>query len=209
MKTYRPILLTGVILLSIHFLYPLTAQVPDPAKAAHDLREGYLLVRFPAYRAKVDTLNAMIQRAEDPDKKARLEKMLSETRADRDRQHEEYKQAFASEYRYSKVAYFYDFDAHHLQSTTYYLLDGMTILQEELAKYPLFYLHFERTSESRIDALVIYDQNGQKVPPPFPNNFSRGGINLIFLKIADRKFPAWRVEKMNKRMFRYLSELKT
>jgi hypothetical protein len=206
LQTYKLLILPGLFILSIKGPAALLAQAPDPAKCIRELKEGYLIVRFPAYRAKIDTLKAMTERADDPVKKARFEKLLQETLEQRDTMFADYVEAFKNHYRFSKVAYFFDYDAHDLNRATYYDLEGGRLAVADLSEKPLFYIHFERTEESRIDALVIYDRLGKRISDPFPNNFSRGGINLLFIKIADKNFPAWRVGKINKRLIKYYQE---
>ena len=71
-----------------------------------ELKEGSLIVRFPAYRAKIDTLTAMASRTSDPKNKARLEKQLQETIEERDTLLADYVEAFKTHYNFSKVAYY-------------------------------------------------------------------------------------------------------
>jgi hypothetical protein len=78
----------------------------------------------------------------------------------------------------------------------------------DLMEKPMFYLFFERTEESKIDAMVIYDRMLRKVPSPFPNNFAQGGLNLLIIKVSEKKFPSWRVKKMNKRFWKAYHELR-
>lgn len=171
----------------------------DPANAIKELKEGYLIIRFPTYKSKVDTLTAMSARATDPKNKARITKELQQTIEERDTLWADYIEAFKTRYTFSKVAYIFDYDAYDLNTAHYYNLDGESIAVADLSEGPLFYVFFERTEEDALDALVVYNRNMKKVPKPFPNDFMRGGINILFLKISDKKFPSWRVGKMNKR----------
>ena len=171
----------------------------DPTNAIKELKEGYLIIRFPTYRAKIDTLYAMSARTTDPKNKGRLQKELQQTIEERDTLFADYIEAFKTKYTFSKVAYIFDYDARDLNTAHYYNLDGESIAIADLSEGPLYYVFFERTQEDALDALVVYNRYMKKVPKPFPNDFTRGGINILFLKISDKKFPSWRVGKMNKR----------
>jgi len=207
LKTYKILLLMGIVVLSMNSLNSLQAQRSDPVQSICDLKEGYLIVRIPTYRAKIDTLQAMTARSADSSSKNRLQKLLDEAIQERDTLFSDYTRAFRDVYNFSKVAYFFDYEGRDLRFAHFYKLDGTPMPIEELSLKPVFYLYFERTEESHIDALVIHNVAGQEIPAPFPNRFSRGGINFLFLKISDKKFPAWRMGKINKRLFKYWREV--
>lgn len=206
LKTFKVLLLTGIPLLLMNGRHSLQAQSADPVQCIRDLKEGYLIVRFPSSKAKIDTLQAMVSRSTDSSTQKNLQKQLDEAIEERDTLLTDYIKAFREVYHFSKVAYFFDYDSHHSGSAHYYRLDSTEIPKEELSLHPVFYMYFERTSEGEIEALVIRTASGEIVPPPFPNNFSRSGINFLFLKISQRTFPEWRVDKINKQLSKYWSE---
>ena len=208
LTTYKSICLIVLALAGIISGRSLHAQASDPEVAIKALHEGYLVVRLPSYRAKIDTLQSMISRSTNTANTTRLQHLLEETIETRDSLHQGYIRAFKNLYQFSKVAYFYDYDAHNLNTAKYFNLDNEPIAIADIMDKPLFYLFFERTVESKIDALVIYDRNLKIVPRPFPNNFSRGGINFLFLKISEKNFPAWRVSKMQKQLIRYYNAVR-
>lgn len=200
LRGYTPAIVIILCLWSACSPVQLSAQaMVDPANAIKELREGYLIIRFPTYKSKIDTLTAMTARATDPKNKERLRKELQQTIEERDTLWADYIEAFKTRYTFSKVAYIYDYDAHDLNTAHYYNLEGESMAVADLSEGPLYYVFFERTEEDALDALVVYNRNMKKVPRPFPNDFMRGGINVLFLKISDKKFPSWRVGKMNKR----------
>ena len=200
LQGYRPAVVIILCLWSALSPVLLSGQaMVDPANAIKELKEGYLIIRFPTYKSKVDTLTAMSARATDPKNKARITKELQQTIEERDTLWADYIEAFKTRYSFSKVAYIFDYDAHDLNTAHYYNLEGESIAVADLSEGPLYYVFFERTEEDALDALVVYNRNMKKVPKPFPNDFTRGGINILFLKISDKKFPSWRVGKMNKR----------
>jgi len=174
----------------------------------HNLHDGYLIVRFPTYRGKIDTLTAMISRTTDEGTKKRLQKSLDDTKATRDTSFNQYVRAFKEKYTFSKAAYFFDKDARDITTATYYNWAGEKISLRDIEKSKLFYLYFERTEDSKIDAMVIYDQMQNKLRKPFPNNFAQSGFNFLFISISSDNYPAWRVGKMNKRLWKYYNEVK-
>jgi hypothetical protein len=187
-------------------LSPVYGQAPDPKACIKELKEGSLIIRFPAYRAKIDTLTAMASRTKDPKNKERLEKQLAETIEERDTLLADYVEAFKLYYDFSKVAYFFDYDGRDLNTATYHNLDGEHIAVADLSEKPIFYLFFDRTEDTKLDALSIYNRYLKKIPKPFPNEFTRGGLNFLFLKISDKKFPSWRVKKINKQLHMFWNE---
>ncbi|MEP6794798.1 MAG: hypothetical protein ABJB16_10765 [Saprospiraceae bacterium] len=203
LKTYKIPCLIWVFIWATNSLISLHAQTVDPVMSIHDLKEGYLLVRIPSSKAKIDTLQSMITRSSDNTSKIRMQRFLEEAREERDSLLADYTRAFRDYYHFSKTAYFFDYEGRDLTKAHFFNMDGSPFLKEEISTEPVFYLYFERTEESHIEALVIYNVEGLKVPPPFPNNFTRGGINFLFLKMSEKKFPAWRVDRINKRLFKY------
>ncbi len=195
----------GLVLNGIHIC---KAQNTFADVAITNLHDGYLIVRFPTYTGKIDTLNAMIARTTDENNKKRLQKILDDTKETRDTFFENYVKAFRDNYNFSKTAYFFDTDARNLNTAAYYNMLGERIPIGEVSESKLFYLFFERTEDSKIDAMVIYDRELNKLRSPFPNNFAQAGLNIIIVKISDKKFPNWRVGKMNKRLWKYYNEVK-
>jgi hypothetical protein len=199
-RGYKLLILVIISLLSVWRPVPLCGQVfVDPENAIKELKDGYLIIRFPTYKAKLDTLNAISARTTDPKNKERMQKEIQQTIEERDTLFADYIEAFKTKYTFSKVAYIFDYDARDLNTARYYNLDGEQIAVADLSELPLYYVLFDRTDVDALDALVVYNRNMRKVPKPFPNDFTRGGINFLFLKISDKKFPSWRVGKMNKR----------
>lgn len=184
------------------------AQTVDPAKSITDLKEGWLLIRMPSSRSKIDTLQAMVLRAKDPEAKMKLERLLTETIEERDALVADYTAAFKNHFPFSKTAWFFDYEAYSPEKARYLDMEGNPRSWNDIAQSPVFFLRFERTEESRIDALVIYDQQGRRIPSPFPNNFTRGGLQFLFVKVSEKKFPDWRVSQMNKKLYRYYSSLR-
>jgi len=204
-QTWAPFLLTIFLSGGINIG---NSQPTSPELAIRELQDGYLLVRLPASRGKIDTLSAMVARTTDPDQKKRLEVMLDRTIRERDALISSYTNALSTEYRFSRSAYYFDYDSRDLTSTTFYNPDGQEIhININDPATPLYFLYFERTEEAKIDALVVYDRNGQKVPAPFPNNFTRSGISFLFLRLMDQDYPAWRMRKINKRLYKYLERV--
>jgi hypothetical protein len=185
----------------------LMGQSTDPLTCIKELKEGTLIIRFPTNKPKVDTLTAMIARASDPKNKERLQKELQQTIEERDSLFADYVEAFKLYYDFSRVAYYYDYDGKDLNTAKYYNLDGERVAIGDLSEKPIFYVLFERTDEAKLDALNIYNRSLKKIPKPFPNQFTTGGINFLFLQLSDNKLPFWRVKKMNKRFHLFYSDV--
>ena len=206
LTTYRRLWAMAFFVLSLSPLHIVKGQNSEKVDPIFDLHEGTLIVRFPSYRTKIDTLESLIKRSTNPQNKERLQKLLTETIDDRDTLFEHYKKAFKENYNFSKTAYIWDYEAKDLNTAHYFNMDSEQIQLSDLGELPLYYLFFERTEESKIEAMVIYNRKLNIVPRPFPNNFAQGGLNLFIVKIAEKKFPAWRVGKMNKRFWKYYHE---
>lgn len=204
---YKLLLFTITSITVLVWSPSVSGQMTTPSYSIKELKEGSLVIRFPTYTSKIDTLTAMAGRTQDPKNKERLEKELKKTIQERDTLLADYIEAFQTKYDFSKVAYIFDYDARNLNTATYYNLDGERLAIADLGEKPLFYLFFERTAVDAQDALVVYNRNLQKIPDPFPNDFIRGGINVLFLKISNKKFPAWRVGKMNKQFYKYHADV--
>ena len=187
--------------------FPLNSQANDPAACIKALREGTLLLRIPTNTPKIDTLRAMASRSANPNHKEKLEKQLQQAIEERDTLFSDYIQAFKNDFDFCAVGYYFDYEGKDLNTASYYNLDAERISVADLSEKPIFYLFFERTTGSKIDALVVYDRSLKKVNPPFPNDFSRGGLNTIFLGLSGRKFASWRVEKMNKHFHKYIQRV--
>ncbi len=203
-KTYRFLSLIGILFLSINSVQ-LSAQ--EPLQAIRELKEGILVVRFPAYKSKIDTLTSMISRSGEDGNKKRLQMLLDEALYQRDSVRLDYIRGFQNLYDFSKVAYFYDHESRNLSKAHFYRLDGSEISFDELGKQPVYYLSFEKSEESKNDALIIYDRNMKRVPAPFPNNFSRGGFSFLFVKLSTSTYPEWRVKKINRKLHKFWEEV--
>jgi hypothetical protein len=208
LTTSNWIVFWAVLTLALSEIHIIKAQGTFADLSINNLHDGYLIVRFPTYRGKIDTLSAMISRTTDESLKKKLQKSLDETKATRDTFFNQYVKAFKENYTFSKAAYFFDRDARDLNTASYYNLDGERISVGDLSESPLFYLYFERTEDSKIDAMVIYDRMQNKLRKPFPNNFVQSGFNFLFISISSDDYPGWRVGKMNKRLWKYYNEVK-
>ena len=181
-------------------------EAQDPVQAIRDLKEGTLIVRFPAYKSKIDTLQSMLARA-DGQSKNRITHLLNEALYERDSVRLDYMNAFKNHYDFSDAIYFFDNEGKNPQTAQYYNMDGNKISIKDIKQSPLFYLSFERTNESKVDAMVIYDSNMKRPLRPFPNNFTRGGFNFLFAKASEKSFPELRVKKINKKLHKFWSQV--
>jgi hypothetical protein len=205
--TFRQLFEKAFFILLLFSVNILAGQSMEPETCIKELRKGTLIIRIPTNKAKIDTLTAMSARSTDPQKKERIDSQLNQAIEERDRLFADYITAFKSNFDFCNVGYIFDHEAKDLNTANYYNLDGELISVADLSEKPLYYLYFDRTSDSKIDALVLYNRNIQEIPSPFPNNFSRGGINILFLKLSGKNFPFWRVGKINSQLYKYLERV--
>lgn len=206
LTTYRLLIVICLWAFSINTGTILAQTTEDAIK---ELKEGYLIIRFPSYKAKIDMLQSMIKKEDHPVSEKRLQKLLDEAIYDRDVVRKAYMDAFQNDYTFSRVAYFYDHESGEHNDTQYYLLDDTPVSKNELSSVPVYFLHFERTGESKVDGLVIYNAENKKIPYPFPNNFTRSGIDLRFLGLkSSNPVPTRKVARINKRLHKYWNEVR-
>jgi hypothetical protein len=198
-----------LVLVAVGFFQEIRTQDQSmsPITSIRELKNGLLVVRFPSYRSKTDTLTNMIKRSKDPVATRHLQKELRETEAERDSMLTQYKKAFIDAYDFSKVAYFFDYGARDLSQAQFFTLDEKPVNWQEIKSQPFYLLHFERSSESKIESLVMYDSSGEKLKKPFPNNFTRGGFSFLFASLSEKSFPYWRVSRMNKKLHKFWDEV--
>lgn len=175
----------------------------DPIEAIRELHQGYLVIRFPGFKNKIDTLSSMIARSDDGPSKKRLVALRDEAIEERESLREDYITAFQNHYNFSKVAYFTDSEARDLITAKYYDLNRSEITYQELHQQRVYYLVFGRSQDSKIDALTILDHTMKRIDSPFPNDFSRGGFNFLFITLSEGKYAEWRVKKMNKKLYKF------
>lgn len=202
----RPIVrfLPVFCLLFFYNASPLVCQTP--IEAIRELPQGTLIIRFPAFKNKIDTLESMIKRSPD-NKDQRLQKLLDEALQERDTLVEDYTAAFRENYDFSKVAYFFDYESRDLKNAHYYNIDGSSLSYNQLHAGPVLYLFFTRTTESKIDALVFHDRSLKPLAHPFPNNFSRGGLSFLFRKLSGETFAVWRVKQIDKKLTKFYNSV--
>ena len=198
-KTYR--LFFWICLVFFGGFIPLKAQ--DPDSAIHQLKEGYLIVRLPSFKNKIDTLQNLIERTAEGPYKKRLSTLLIEAIEERDSTRVDYMSAFRDYYNFSKVAFVNDHEFRDPERASYYSVDGSKMNMNDFRNSPIFYLFFERTDDSKVDAVVIYDNELRKIPKPFPNNFTQGGLSFLFISLEGKSFANWRVKKMNKKLRKF------
>ena len=96
-----------------------------------------------------------------------------------------------------------DHDFRDPERAAYFGTDGTRMNGNDFRNAPIFYLFFERTVESKVDAVVIYDNELRRIPPPFPNNFTQGGLSFLFISLEGKSFANWRVKKLNKKLRKF------
>ena len=178
----------------------------DRKETAYDLieslRAGLVVMRLPTSQAKIDTLEAMRGRATDEKAIRRIEKELAKTIEDRDKLTTGYLDAMRAEYRFSDAAYVFD---RELLDPGTAKLRFITPRGDSIVSWRdadparLFLLRFERTSDSAVEALVVYGPDGRVPPDPFPSAFVLGGLSSFWNGLMGKSHEQWRIRSMNKR----------
>lgn len=178
----------------------------DRREPAYDLIEslhaGILVMRLPTAQAKIDTLEAMRGRATDEKAIRRIEKELAKTIEDRDKLTTGYLAGMRAEYTFSAAAYVYDRELLDPDEAKLRFITprGDSIVAWRDADHArLFLLRFERTSDSAIDALVVYGPDSRIPPEPFPSAFVLGGLSSFWNGLMGKSHEIWRIRSMNKR----------
>src|SRR5688500_2109463 len=189
------------IMVVLLYASPLACQ--NAIESIRELKQGTLILRFPAFKPKIDTLQSMISRSDSEVNKKRLQLLLDEAIEERESIQNDYTAAFREFYNFSKVAWLNDFESRSLSSAHYYQLDKTPVEYNELKKGPVFYLIFDRTEESKLGGLIITDHELKPVERPFPNNFSTGGLGVLLNKFSNITLAASHAKKINKKLHKF------
>lgn len=206
---YRPMNMTpflrflpAVFILVVQlYASPLACQ--NAIESIRDLKQGTLVLRFPAFRPKIDTLHSLISRSDSEVNKKRLQLLLDEAIEERETIQKDYTDAFREHYNFSKVVWFNDYESRDLSSAKYYQLDKTLVEYNELKNGPVFYLIFDRTAESKLGGLIITNHELKPIPRPFPNNFSTGGLGVILNKLSNITLAESHAKKINKKLLKF------
>lgn len=197
-----------LLLASLVVLLPSAgAQKKDAYTLIERLHEGLLVLRLPADQSKIDTLGAMLSRAQDDHTRKKIEKELSRTIEARDRRNTAWLAAMRSAYRFSVAGCVMDRELRDrgLARITWFTARGDSIAPLSTADpSKLFMLRFERTADSAIDALVIYGPDGRQPPEPFPSAFILGGLNRVWNSLMGKNHALWRIQSMQRRLEDFL-----
>lgn len=183
------------------------AQKQAAYDAIEQLHDGVLVLRIPTQQTKIDTLEAMLRRSTDATARKRLEKELTKTIEDRDQRSTAYRAAFQSEYDFSAAAYLFDRELltpATAQARFFTPAGDSVVALSAVDPARLFYLRFERTSDSGIEALILYGPDGRIPPEPFPAEFALGGLSNLWNSLMGKSHEMWRIRTMNKRFGDFL-----
>jgi hypothetical protein len=170
------------------------AELKEAAdQAITALKDGYLLVKLTSDRRKIEELERQVT-ASPSNKK--LAKKLANTIAHREEFNEKFKAGLKESYDFSKVLFFYDYDAKKLLAGT---REGF-FLNEALEVDPTIALETENflilsegsAGDSGIDAYIIHDAKMTPLAKPFPYYYRRNDFFKVFFSFLDSKSPKYR-----------------
>jgi len=191
-------------------VHPIQAQQTfnskeDKSTAAYhinELKEGVLLVRLPSNRKKIEALeNTLTDSLSQKDHK-NVSKTLDRTLKETEEVQTGIIAAMGSVFTFSEYAFFMDYDTHEV------LKDGSRLFQSDMkTTYKLkdstsiYILSVGRTTETPIDAFIVFDKALQIIASPFPSQISRSGIAGLFGNDTSH------IKRLNTKLWRYFNRV--
>lgn len=162
-------------------------------EAIKKLRNGYLLVRLTSDKRKVEELKRQVA-ANPSDKK--IAKKLANTIAQRKEFNDKLRSAFSDHYDFSKVLYFYDYDAKKLLAgdmAGIFLNDSFEIDSDiSLTTTDFLVLSEGSAGDSGIEAYIVHNANLEPLTKPFPYYYRRNDFFKVFFSVFDSKSSKYR-----------------
>ena len=194
---FRSLIIGGLLTFSMILQTSLWAQAGSPPTNAinqlHELKTGILWVVLPSYTRKIQELQRAIEHTENHRYKRRLAKLHQSTTVERDSFHSQIKRAFNQHYHFSSFDFIQDYEmADHGQAKGLHS--------------PYFYLIRDYT-ENGADALILLNEEKQKLDRPFPYFVRTGGLtsalDALFGTKQNTRNMQQIIKKLNHRLQRY------
>ena len=194
---FRSLIISGLITFSMILQISLQAQTASPVSNAidqiHELKTGMLWVVLPSYARKIQELQSAIEQTENHRYRRRLSKLYQSTELERDSFHSQIRLAFQLHYRFSSFDFIHDYEmADHGQARGLHS--------------PYFYLIKDYT-ENGADALIILNEEKQKLDRPFPYFVRTGGLasalDALFGTKKNSRNMQQTIKQLNQRLQRY------
>lgn len=185
----------------------------DAEEAIKTLKGGYLLVRLTSDKRKIEELERQVS-ANPSDRK--LAKKLASTIAHRREFNEKLTEGFEEHYDFSKVLYFYDYDAKKLLAgdrSGIFLNDFFEVDPDlSLDTEDFLVLSEGSAGDSGIEAYIVHDSLMDPLAKPFPYYYRRNDFFKVFFSVFDSKSPKYRnhtkvVKDMNESFYNFYSRV--
>lgn len=164
------------------------------------LKEGILVIRLPMQERKLTHLRNGLEKATDPKSRTKWEKLIRKTEDEKNEMVRDYTKAFKDHYTFSSFAFVYDNEIRDmiLRDTTMNALSTPF-----MSKDKMFYLFFERTDDSKSNAMIIHSPDKRAIRNPFPSTYATGGINKLWSGLTGSNFAESRVKVVDKKLKHY------
>lgn len=206
--------MTSLVFAMVVFTIPdaLQAQITSLNKNqmatyhTRQLKNGVLLIRLSSQRNKLDKLREFAGR--EGENQAYWQQQYDEAREETLANQKLISQAFAQEYRFSKVMYIYDYQVPLLKGGQPIPLLEMADAEETTMFDPngtIWYLLSDQLDSKETPYFRIFDKNFQLTAPPFPGKWRKNDIWNVAISMFDARHPTQKsLKKMAKKLDRKL-----
>ena len=187
--------------------------------AITNLKEGVLLIRLSSERRKLEELDRRIANDKlNLKSRERLKRVKKEVIEDRDKTNQEFVEAFASQYDFSELFFFYDTASVSLKRGVQegiFLDREMNLVSSmSLEGRPFLVLRSGTLKESTtgLEALVLMDEDFEDLARPFPYYVRMRGLGHLLAKIlspgkVSRRSGKKLAEKLNERLWEFYERM--
>lgn len=178
------------------------------ATAIETLQEGVLVMRLTSNRKKMAAIEKhLAELPGDSPKRARLEKILEDTRIKTKKENETIVKIIKGEFDFAPVFFIYDYDADQLadgKQSGYFLnenLDYDASINLPSTNYLIMYVgQPDYAQSSGVKSLLIADANSKDLAPPFPyaQAIEHAGFLLKLFMNKETAYTKTMVKAINK-----------
>lgn len=168
------------------------------------LKEGILVVRLPMYEKKLNILKQQREKALKPKTQAKWDKMIQKTEEEKTTMIQEYSDAFKQYYTFSGIAFVYD---NEIRDMIVRDTSGQILSTPLLSRDKLFFLFFERTEDSKVNAMVIHGPGKRPIKSPFPDAYTTGGISKLWADLTGKSNADGKVKNMNRKLHLFYANI--
>jgi hypothetical protein len=177
------------------------------------LKNGVLLIRLPSQRNKLDKLRELAGR--EGENQVYWQQQYDKAREETLAYQKLICQAFAQEYRFSKVMYIYDYQVPSLQDgQPLPLLDAADAVESTSfdPKGTVWYLFSDQLDSKETAYFRIFDKNFQLTSAPFPGKWRKNDIWNVAVSMFDARHPTQKslkkmAKKLNRKLYRIEPDL--